>query len=114
MKRALLAAAFLALPAEGAETEKLALGSLDLQPCPNAKGRERATLFLEISAPNFRRVQDELRECAALGVKAATLPALLKNLPAAQAEFWVEFRMCSRYTEWADANLSVKTACRLQ
>ena len=88
----------------------LALGSMDLGPC--TRGTERATLVLEISAPNFRRVEKELRSCAADGVAAATLPALLKNLPAAAPRFWEEFQVCTRYTEWVSADLTVEKSCR--
>jgi transposase InsO family protein len=109
MKPRLIAIVFLAFsPLAGAE--QLALGSMELQVC--AKGRERATLVLEIEAPNFRRVRDELRQCAKDGVAAATLPALLKKQPAAEPLFWEEFQHCSRYTEWISAELSIQTFCR--
>jgi hypothetical protein len=109
MKRTLIAIAFLAFPPEGL-AEKFALGSMDLKPC--SKGKERATLFLEISAPNLWRVQEELKDCAEHSVAAATLPALLKNLPVAEHEFWAEFKVCTRYTEWVNANLSIERSCR--
>jgi hypothetical protein len=116
MKRILVALGFLAF-ASHASAEKLSLGSRDIEPCSKSEsaavrwGKERATLFLEISAPHFQRVHDELKQCAASGVAAATLDALLKNLPAAAPEFWAEFEVCSRYTEWLDADLVVETAC---
>jgi hypothetical protein len=116
MKRTLIAVAFLVFPAH-ALAEKLSLGSMELQPCSKTEsatarwGKQRATLFLEISAPHFQRVQDELRLCAEHGVAAAKLDALLKNLPAAAPAFWDEFQVCSRYTEWLDADLFVETAC---
>lgn len=109
MVRALLVLAFLGFSAHGL-AEKLALGSMELKAC--ARGHERATLVLEIEAPYFQRVQHELKSCAEQGVASATLPALLKNLPAAQPAFWEEFRVCTRYTEWLNAALSVQTICR--
>jgi hypothetical protein len=109
VERTIIAIVFLAL-APLVAAEKLALGSMDLKPC--AQGFERATLVLEISAPNFLRVRDELRQCAAHGVAAATLPALLKKLPEAAPAFWEEFQVCSRYVEWAHADLSIETACQ--
>jgi hypothetical protein len=109
MKPLLLVLALLAFSADGI-AEKLALGSMELKTC--AKGRERATLVLEIEAPHFQRVQHELKTCAEQGVASATLPALLKNLPAAQPAFWEEFRVCTRYTEWLNAALSVESSCR--
>ena len=109
MKRMLLAAALLALPGHGL-AEKFAIGSMALKACD--KGEQRATLFLEVSAPHFPRVQHELRQCAAYGVKAATLPALVKKLPGAEPRFWEEFLVCTRYTEWSDADLSIETSCR--
>lgn len=117
MKRALMALAFLAFSSHGV-AEKLALGSMELQACSKSgsaavrKGMERATLFLEVSAPNFQRVQAELRQCAEHGVAAATLPALLKNLPGAAPAFWEEFYVCTRYTEWVSADLSIESSCR--
>ena len=109
MKRMLLAAALLAL-SSAALAEKLAIGSMELKACD--KGQQRATLFLEVSAPSFPRVQHELRQCAAYGVKAATLPALVKKLPGADSRFWEEFLVCTRYIEWSDADLSIETSCR--
>jgi hypothetical protein len=109
MKRMLLAAALLALPGPSL-AEKFAIGSMALKACD--KGEQRATLFLEVSAPHLARVQHELRQCAAYGVKAATLPALLKKLPGAEPRFWEEFLVCTRYTEWSDADLSIETSCR--
>jgi hypothetical protein len=117
MKRVFIAIALVVFSAQ-AFAEKLALGSMDMQPCAKTesatvrKGQQRATLFLEISAPNFQRVQDELRHCAEHGVAAATLPALLKNLAGAAPAFWEEFQVCTRYTEWVSADLSVETFCR--
>jgi hypothetical protein len=109
MKRTLVAAALLACSPHAA-AEKLALGSLELEAC--TKGRSRATLVLEIEAPNFQRVQHELKTCAEHGVATATLPALLKKEPAAAPAFWEEFRVCTRYTEWISAELSIQTTCR--
>lgn len=111
MKRRLLAAALLALSST-VLAEKLPIGWTELKPCPKGGGQQRTTLFLEISAPNFSRVQHELRQCAAYGVRIATLPALLKKLPGAEPRFWEEFIVCTRYTEWSDADLSVETSCR--
>lgn len=116
MKRTLIAVAFLAF-ASDARAEKFPLGSRDVEPCSKSesatvrRGKQRATLFLEISAPHFQRVQDELKHCAESGVAAATLDALLKNLPAAAPAFWAEFEVCSRYTEWLDADLFVERSC---
>jgi len=109
VNRILLAAVLIALSG-AALAEKFPIGWMALKPC--TKGQERATLFLEISAPNFPRVQGELRQCAAYGVKAATLPALVKKLPGAEPRFWEEFIVCTRYTEWSDADLSIETSCR--
>jgi hypothetical protein len=109
MERALLLLAFLGFSAD-ALAEKFALGSMEVQAC--AKGRERATLVLEIEAPDYRRVQHELKACAEHGVASATLPALLKKEPSAEPAFWEEFRVCSRYTEWISAELSIRTDCR--
>ncbi len=113
MKRMLLAAALLTL-SSASLAEKFAIGSIALKSCQEGqqRGEQRATLFLEVSAPNFPRVQHELRQCAAYGVKAATLPALLKKLPGADSRFWEEFLVCTRYTEWSDADLSIETSCR--
>jgi hypothetical protein len=36
----------------------------------------------------------------------------LKNLPAAAPAFWAEFEVCSRYTEWLSADLSVVRSCK--
>ena len=116
MKRTLIAIVFLGL-ASPALAEKLSLGSMELQACSKAdsasvrSGKQRATLFLEISAPHFQRVQNELKHCADHGVAAATLPALLKNLPGAAPAFWEEFQVCTRYTEWLNADLFVETSC---
>jgi hypothetical protein len=107
--RALIAATCFVLSAH-AHGEKLALGSMEVQGC--AKGKERATLILEVSAPQFQRVHEELRLCAEHGVAAATLPALLKKTPAAALVFWEEFQLCSRYTEWEQAQLFVERSCR--
>jgi len=90
--------------------EQLALGSMDLKAC--SKGKERVTLVLEIEAPNFQRVQDELKACAEHGVAAATLPALIDQRPGAAPVFWEEFGVCTRYTEWISAELSIQTFCR--
>jgi hypothetical protein len=116
MKRAFVAIAFLVF-ASASLAEKLSLGTRDMEPCSKSEsatvrwGKQRATLFLEISAPHFQRVQDELKQCAEHGVAAASLDALLKNLPAASAAFWAEFHVCSRYTEWLDADLFVEKSC---
>ena len=109
MKKPLLLIAVLAFSPHTA-AEKLALGSMELQAC--AKGRQRATLVLEIEAPDYRRVQHELKACAEHGVASATLPALLKKEPSAEPAFWEEFRVCTRYTEWVSAELSIQTYCR--
>lgn len=116
MKRTFIAIAFLVF-APQVSAEKLSLGSRDIEPCSKSEsatvrwGKQRATLFLEISAPHFQRVQHELRQCAEHGVAAATLDALLKNLPAAAPAFWAEFQVCSRYTEWLNADLFVEKSC---
>lgn len=107
--RRILAIVFVAFSGSAA-AEKLALGSMELQSC--TKGRERATLVLDIEAPNFQRVQHELRACAEHGVATVTLPALLKKEPEAAPVFWEEFRVCTRYTEWISAELSIQTFCR--
>jgi hypothetical protein len=109
MSRIVLAALLLCL-SSASLAEKFAIGSMALKACE--KGQQRATLFLEISAPNFARVQHELRQCAAFGVRAATLPGLLKKLPGAEPRFWEEFLVCTRYTEWSDADLTIETSCR--
>jgi len=109
MKPMLLALAVLAFSPH-AVAEKLSLGSMELKTC--SRGKERATLVLEIEAPNFKRVQAELKDCAVHGVAIATLPGLVRNLPGATAAFWQEFALCTRYTEWAKADLSVEMACR--
>lgn len=109
MRRTLTAIVLVALPGIAAG-EKLALGTMELQSC--TKGRERATLVLDIEAPNFQRVQHELKACAEHGVATATLPALLKKEPEAAPAFWEEFRVCTRYTEWISAELSIRTFCR--
>ena len=103
MKCVLIAAAGFAFCA-AAGAEMLELGSMKMRPCEK--------VVLEIRAPHFARVKDEIRRCAERGVAAATLPALLKNLPAAEPAFWEEFQLCSRYTEWAHAHLSVQKRCR--
>lgn len=103
----MLAAISFAAPAAA---EKLALGSMELAAC--SKGKERATLVLEVSAPQFQRVRHELRNCAEQGVAAATLPALIEKRPDAEPAFWDEFRLCTRYTEWISAELSIQTSCR--
>lgn len=105
-----LLALVLATLSANAAAEKVALGSMELEAC--AKGRGRATLVLDIEAPNFQRVQHELKACAENGVAAATLPALLRKEPAAAPAFWDEFRLCTRYTEWISAELSIQTFCR--
>ena len=109
MRKILAALACLAISSSGL-AEKLALGSIELDACP--KGRERITLFLDIEAPNFKRVQHELKTCAEYGVASATLPALLKKAPEAAPTFWEEFRVCTRYTEWISAELSIRRSCR--
>ena len=109
MTRMVVAAALLACSSH-ASAEKLALGSVELEAC--TKGRSRATLVLEIEAPDFQRVRHELKTCADHGVATATLPALIKKEPAAAPAFWEEFRVCTRYTEWISAELSIQTSCR--
>jgi hypothetical protein len=62
--------AILLLAAAGAAlAERLPLGTMKTQSC-------RAELYLEISAPQFKRVAEELRFCAERGVQAATLQPL--------------------------------------
>lgn len=104
MARVLITVAMLALAANAA-AERLSLGTMDQRPC-------RAKLYLEITAPHFQRVQDELRACAERGVKAATLSGLVNDRAAAAPRFWEEFQTCSRYVEWVDADLAVETSCR--
>jgi hypothetical protein len=98
--------AILLLAAAGAAlAERLPLGTMKTQSC-------RAELYLEISAPQFKRVAEELRFCAERGVQAATLPALIRNQNAAASRFWQEFQQCSRYVEWDDAELAIERSCR--
>ena len=85
--------------------ERLSLGTVKKEAC-------RANLYLEISAPQFKRVQGELRFCAERGVQAATLAGLIDNRNGATARFWQEFQQCSRYVEWDDAELAVEKSCR--
>ena len=85
--------------------ERLPLGTIKSEAC-------RSHLYLEISAPQFKRVEGELRFCAERGVQAATLPALINNQNAAMSRFWQEFQQCSRYVEWIDAELAVERSCR--
>jgi hypothetical protein len=116
VKRTLVAVAFLAFASQ-ALAEKLFLGSMEIQPCSKSEsanvraGKQRASLFLEINAPHFQRVRYELKHCADHSVAAASLPALLKNLSGAQPAFWAEFKLCTRYTEWLEADLLVETSC---
>jgi hypothetical protein len=109
LKRALAAGVLLALSSHAA-AEKLALGTMDLQAC--ARGKERATLVLDVEAPDIHRVRGELRRCAEHGVATVTLPALIRRQPSAVPEFWEEFKVCARYTEWISAELSIHTTCR--
>ena len=104
MRRALLLV--LLLTATGSvAAERLALGTLKKQSC-------RANLYLEINAPQFHRVQGELRFCAERGVQAATLAGLIDHRNGATSRFWQEFQQCSRYVEWEDAELAVEKSCR--
>lgn len=104
MRRALLLALLLAATGSVA-AERLALGTLKKEAC-------RAHLYLEISAPQFKRVQGELQFCAERGVQAATLTGLIDNRNHATSRFWQEFQQCSRYVEWLDAELAVEKSCR--
>ena len=104
MKRALMALALFAI-ASPALAQKFSLGSASVQACSK-------TLVLTISAPNFPRVQGELRQCAEQGVATATLRALVRNAPGSAAAFWTEFQVCTRYIEWDSADLSVEGSCR--
>jgi hypothetical protein len=88
-----------------AAAERLALGTLKKQAC-------RTDLYLDITAPRFYRVQEELKFCAARGVQAATLTGLIDNRNGANSRFWQEFQQCSRYVEWDDAELAVEKSCR--
>lgn len=104
MRRALLLVLLLAATGTAA-AERLPLGTMKTEAC-------RAHLYLEISAPQFKRVEEELRFCAERGVEAATLSALIKNHNAAASRFWQEFQQCSRYVEWINAELAVERSCR--
>ena len=104
MRRALLLVLLVAATGSAA-AERLALGTVKTEAC-------RAHLYLDISAPQFKRVEEDLRFCAERGVQAATLPALIKNQNAATSRFWQEFQQCSRYVEWVDAELAVERSCR--
>lgn len=103
--RKVLLAMVLAAGGPSAAAERLPLGTMKTESC-------RAHLYLEISAPQFKRVAEELRFCAERGVQAATLPGLIKNHNAAASRFWQEFQQCSRYVEWDDAELGVERSCR--
>lgn len=104
MRRTLTLALLLAATGTAA-AERLPLGTVKTEAC-------RAHLYLEISAPQFKRVEGELRFCAERGVQAATLPALIRNHGTAASRFWQEFQQCSRYVEWDDAELAVERSCR--
>jgi hypothetical protein len=104
MRKGLLLALLLASTGSAA-AERLALGTLAKEAC-------RAHLYLEISAPQFQRVQQELKFCAQRGVQAATLHGLIDNQNGANSRFWQEFQQCSRYLEWVDAELGVRKSCR--
>ena len=104
MRRALMLVVLVAATGSAA-AERLALGTVKTEAC-------RAHLYLDIIAPQFKRVEEELRFCAERGVQAATLPALIKNHNTAASRFWQEFQQCSRYVEWLDAELAVERSCR--
>jgi hypothetical protein len=104
MRRALMLVLLVAATGTAA-AERLALGTVKTEAC-------RAHLYLDISAPHFKRVEQELRFCAERGVQAATLPALIRNHNTAASRFWQEFQQCSRYVEWLDAELAVERSCR--
>lgn len=68
--------------------------------------------FIAATLAAFSSLQEELKACAAHGVAAATLPALIDERPGAAPVFWEEFEVCTRYTEWIRAELSLRTFCR--
>ena len=94
MRRALMLVLLLSATGSVA-AERLPLGTLKKEAC-------RANLYLDISAPQFHRVQGELRFCA----------RLIDNRNGAMSRFWREFQQCSRYVEWDDAELAVEKSCR--
>lgn len=104
MRKTLLLALLIASTGTAA-AERLSLGTVKKDAC-------RTDLYLEISAPQFKRVQGDLQFCAERGVQAATLPALIKNHNAAASRFWQEFQQCSRYVEWDEAELAIERSCR--
>jgi hypothetical protein len=103
MPKVLMLALLFASTATAAE--RLSLGTLKKDAC-------RAHLYLEISAPQFKRVQGDLQFCAERGVQAARLNELVDNRNGAASRFWQEFQQCSRYVEWDDAELAVERSCR--
>jgi hypothetical protein len=104
MRKGLLLALLLASTGSVA-AERLPIGTLKKAAC-------RTHLYLDISAPQFYRVQKDLRFCAERGVQAATLTGLIDNRNGATSRFWQEFQQCSRYVEWDDAELAVEKSCR--
>lgn len=104
MRKAMLLALLLASTGTAA-AERLSLGTLKKDAC-------RTDLYLEITAPQFKRVQGDLQFCAERGVQAATLNGLVDNRNGAASRFWQEFQQCSRYVEWTDAELAVQKSCR--
>lgn len=104
MRRALMLI-LLAASTGSAAAERLSLGTLKKHAC-------RSHVYLEISAPQFKRVQGDLQFCAERGVQAARLDELVDNRNGAASRFWQEFQQCSRYVEWHDAELAVQRSCR--
>ena len=104
MRKTMLLALLLASTGTAA-AERLSLGTLKKDAC-------RSHLYLEISAPQFKRVQGDLQFCAERGVEAARLNELVDNRNGAASRFWQEFQQCSRYVEWYDAELAVQRSCR--
>ena len=102
MRKAMLLALLFASIGTAA-AERLALGTLKKDAC-------RSHVYLEITAPQFKRVQGDLQLCAERGVQAATLS--VDNRNGAASRFWQEFQQCSRYVEWYDAELAVQRSCR--
>ena len=101
----LLILALLLASTGDAAAERLSLGTLKKNAC-------RSHLYLEISAPQFKRVQGDLQFCAERGVQAARLNELMDNRNGAASRFWQEFQQCSRYVEWDAAELAVQHSCR--
>src|SRR5262249_33442840 len=127
MRKALIAI-MLATFWSNAHAERMRIGWMNIQPCSTVEWRndglfglpsptvrtaaQEAALFLDIDATDFQQVQSELSSCAQEGVAAATLAALLTDLPGAAPAFWTAFGSCASNINYFDASLSVETACQ--